>query len=164
MLYPDTKKCIEDTNFAEFYRLPIDWRSPLGYLVVMASVQIEVFYMMLIAACVIALGVGAYLYVVASCKCIKGSLFAIGRSGNRNNFFDQFNEFIQFHTRVKQLSRKWCAISNLQTALTKGVSIFHRWISMYAGIIQAFISILFVWSLVTISGELLMLQIQIVKC
>lgn len=60
-------------------------------------------YMAFIAACVLALTMGSYLYFVASSECIKGSLLAIDQSANQN-IFEQFIEFIEFHSLVKQLS------------------------------------------------------------
>lgn len=62
---------------------------------------------MLIGACVIALGIGSYLCFMASNKCMKGSLFAIGQSTNdkpNQHILDQFVEFMQFHAQIKQLS------------------------------------------------------------
>lgn len=57
----------------------------------------------------IALGIGCYLYTIAASKCIKGSQFLIGRCTTKHtnqNILDQFIEFIEFHSNVKQLSRR----------------------------------------------------------
>lgn len=90
-------------------RFPFDWKTPLGYLVAIALEYVVVSYVLLIAACLIIFGISAYLYIIALSKCIKGSLFAIGRrTQNKRNrhISDRFIEFAQFHGQVKQLSTK----------------------------------------------------------
>lgn len=71
-------------------------------------------YMLAIAASIIALALGAYIYMIAANKCIKGNLLSIGHRANRigrsnpctdqSDLMEQFIEFIQFQSAVKQLS------------------------------------------------------------
>lgn len=64
-------------------------------------------YIALIGACVIALAIGSFLYIIASSECIKGNLLSIDRCAKTNqNILEQFTEFIEFHSLVKQFSRK----------------------------------------------------------
>lgn len=66
-------------------------------------------YGLKIGACVIALGFGTYLYGISFSKCIKHNLFAINRSAQdeteRNEIWNQLIEFIEFHSRAKQLRK-----------------------------------------------------------
>lgn len=92
-----------------FCRFPFDWRNPLGYLIALALQCVVVSYLLLVGSCGMALAIGSYLYFMASNKCIKGNLLSINQwtGGNKNSqqISNQFIEFIQFHSRVKQLSK-----------------------------------------------------------
>lgn len=67
-------------------------------------------YALKVAACILALSIGFYLYAMAMCKCIRQKLFAIGQNSKASarikhiRIWDQLIEFIEFHSRVKQLS------------------------------------------------------------
>lgn len=74
-------------------------------------------YVVRIVACILALGVGVYVYLIGANKCMKSNLFSIGRCAssdddddddhtNESDLLEQFIEFIQFQALVKQLSRK----------------------------------------------------------
>lgn len=89
-------------------RFPFEWKNPLGYLIAIGIQYAITAYGVLIGACIISLGIGSFLYVIASTKCIRGNLFAINRCTNdsdKQHIWDQFIEFIQYHSRVKQFSR-----------------------------------------------------------
>lgn len=134
-------------------------------------------YVVLIAACVICLGFGSYLYCIVTSKCIKGSLLSIGRcNNNQKAIFNQFIEFIKFHSHVKQLSKiphqrisfrdeyiKEILLKMLQNLKKPNSSFFYRWISKYLDIIEPFLTLLFLWSLITICGAFLMIQTQLVQ-
>lgn len=67
-----------------------------------------ILYMATIGASVMALAIGSYLYFTAASKCIKESLLSIGCCATANanqHILAQIVEFIQFHSRVKQLSK-----------------------------------------------------------
>lgn len=68
-------------------------------------------YMFGFAACILALSIGFYLYMIAMGKCIKGNLIAISQTGNaknnRNLMLKQIIDFIAFDTSVKQLRKIW---------------------------------------------------------
>lgn len=113
-----------------------------------------------IGACAFALGIGCYFYLIASNKCIKGSLFSISRR-TEQNISDQFIEFIQFHSRVKQLSANDKIVKIFSKKLILNLT---RWLSNYSDIIQPILMILFIWGLVTICGAFLMIQVLVVEC
>lgn len=61
----------------------------------------------MVGGCVLALGIGSFLYAIASSECLKRCLFSIGHcvdSESKQNISEQLIEFIDFHTLVKQLS------------------------------------------------------------
>lgn len=101
-------------------------------------------YALLIGASVVALAIGSYVYFMAMNKCIKQSLFNIDQSSHakidRNETLGQIGGFIELHSDV------------------------NRFINAFSDIFEAFITILFIWSLVTICGALLLIQVQLVKC
>lgn len=87
-------------------RLPFDWRNPLTYLVAIGIQYAMTSYAVKIGACVIALGISSFLYVIASSKCFKENLSSIDTIDkiDQNTIWDQFIEFIEFHSHMKQLS------------------------------------------------------------
>lgn len=97
-------------NFCDSDRFPVDWKNPLGYLIVIIYEYVVVSYICLIGASIIALGIGSFLQMIAASKCIKGSLFAIGQCRNsktNQHILDKLIVFIQFDARVKELSLEW---------------------------------------------------------
>lgn len=90
-------------------RLPFDWKTPPGYLVAIAIQYTMISYAAIIGSSVTTFGIGTYLYVIASCECIKENLLSMRMTnGNDANgeSVEQLIEFIQFHSLVKQLRRK----------------------------------------------------------
>lgn len=64
-------------------------------------------YIVMIGGCVLALGIGSFIYAIASSECLKRCLSSIGHCANieRNrNISEQLIEFINFQTAIKQLS------------------------------------------------------------
>lgn len=91
------------------WRFPFDWKNLLGYLIAISLECMVISYAMLIGTGTLTFGVASYSYLIASSKCIKGSLFAIGRCTNdkaKQHILDRFIEFMQFHSQAKQLSAK----------------------------------------------------------
>lgn len=90
-------------------RFPFDWKTPLGFLIAMGAQYTVLSYLTMIGGCVLVLGIGTFLYLMTMSKCIKSCLFAIGRNAelksNRTHIEEQLIEFIQYHSRVKQLSK-----------------------------------------------------------
>lgn len=76
------------------------------------AVQYMLFaYLLYVAACVLVLAFGSFLYAMAMTKCIEENLFAIGKSTQAKvkqteqiELWEQLIEYIEFHSRAKQLS------------------------------------------------------------
>lgn len=90
-------------------RFPFDWKNPFGFFMATTLQYILASYGLFIGVCILALAIGVYLFGNAMSKCIKEILFAISEHSNaeidRSVLLEQFIEFIQYHSRVKQLSR-----------------------------------------------------------
>lgn len=69
-------------------------------------------YAAIIGACDITMAVGSYLYGIAMSECVKGTLNEINRhvhdKTNKARIVEEIIEFVQFHSRVKQLSKTYC--------------------------------------------------------
>lgn len=80
----------------------------MGYTVALGIQFVILSYAMTIAASDMALAIGSYLYAIAASKCIKQDLMDISQSArdkrDQNRIRKQIFKFIDFHTRVKQLS------------------------------------------------------------
>lgn len=157
-------------HFSVCKRLPFVWRNPLGFSVAIAIQYTMMSYAAMIGACIIAFAFGFYLYTTAMTKCIQGSLFHINRSAqsknNRKNIHEQLAEFIRFHSRVKQLSftenfDKFYLENYLHWIWNVDQS--NSYVSNFSDFFQHFLTLLFGWSLVTICGVLLKIQVDIVK-
>lgn len=65
-------------------------------------------YWLFIGACVLSLAFGSHSYVIAMDECIKENLCAISQNlqdeTKQNQILEQLIEFVEFHSRVKQLS------------------------------------------------------------
>lgn len=97
-------------------RFPFDWQNPFGFFVAIAIEYGICLYMAVIGAGVLVLAIGCYLYAVRMAECIKVLLFDITQSAgaDETNLMKQLVDFIEFHSRAKQLSSssgKWHATS-----------------------------------------------------
>lgn len=74
----------------------------------MAIESIIIEYMVMIGGCLIAFAFGNYLYMMASSKCVKQTIFDVIRctGGARTNrqILERFIEYVDTYTTVKQLS------------------------------------------------------------
>ena len=89
--------------------MPFDWRNPVGFVIAMSMLYIMFSCIMKIAACVIALAVGSYLYAIADSKCLQRILSAVDQSSQlkaeRKHIRKQLVDLMQYHSNVKQLSK-----------------------------------------------------------
>lgn len=68
-------------------------------------------YALKIGTCIVALGIGSYLYFIAMSKCIKQNLFAVSQrcrleiesEAERKLIWNQIIEYIEFDSSVKRL-------------------------------------------------------------
>lgn len=90
-------------------RFPFNWRSPFEYLIAVIMEYTMLSYSLKIPACTISLGFGSYLVGIAASKCLKQCIFSINRSTATTVdgvlIFEQFAEFIEFHSQIKRLSK-----------------------------------------------------------
>lgn len=127
-------------------------------------------YALTIGPCIIAFAVGSYHFTMAMNKCIKMSLFGINQHSNaevdRPILLGQLDELIELHSSAKQLSEMRFKINLSLEWHTQNKDIsssfIFRFISDFTNLFEIFITTLFVWSLVTICGALLMIQYQFV--
>lgn len=119
------------------------------------------------AACLVALGFGSFLIAMASSRCLKGCLYSISQNtkpkANLKRVLGHFIEFIELHTHVKQLSEYnlWHILSNTQYMADSFTNF--RLVRQFSYIFQPMLAALFLWSLVTICGALLIMQIELVE-
>lgn len=88
--------------------MPFDWKNPCGFLAAIAILYGMLTCVALIGGSVLILAIGFYIYQLAVSKCIKENLCAIEESSRikteRQLIRGQLIEFIEFHTKAKQLS------------------------------------------------------------
>lgn len=151
-------------------RFPFDWKNPLGFAIAI-GVQHKTFtYLVYIGACVLALGFGCYSYLMAMAECIKQNLCAIRRnirkSRQKKHLWEQLKEFIEFHSRAKQL-RMNCCIKQINLYQIKITMLFNwtpRMVQDFSDVFQHFVLIVFVWSLIEICSAMLQLQTVWFSC
>lgn len=120
----------------------------------------------MIGACILSFAFGFYFNAIAMSKIIKGNLFSISKIIDANLINEQltlkqFAEFIELHSFVKQLS--WIhAIEPVLNSYQIFLSFRFSLISDFTDIFQGVLTILFMWSLITVCGALLMVQVQTV--
>ena len=89
-------------------RFPFDWKSPVRFLIAIGIHYVMLLYAIMIGACVLALAIGSYLYIIALNKCMKESLNVINQTThdkiNRIGIGKRLSEFIELHSNVKELS------------------------------------------------------------
>lgn len=66
-------------------------------------------YDLMMESCLLNLSIGFFLLIMAMTKVIKQSLYSIGESvkvgQNQTSIMKQLTQFIEYHSRVKQLSK-----------------------------------------------------------
>lgn len=95
-------------------RIPFESKNPFGFLIAVTLQYIIVGYELSVIACMLSLGIGAFMFAIASTEEINRSLNDFnkvmngdgqGSSDNRSYFLEQFSTFIVAHSTVKQLRR-----------------------------------------------------------
>lgn len=153
------------------WRFPFDWKSSCGYLIAVGIQCAIMLYATMLGVCIIAFPVGSYLYVMAMVKCINKMLITINQltKDHRKKYriFQQLVEFIQFHTYVKQLSVSCECEIFFFTAVVKLIffcsNLFRIIIAGFWDVFKHICNLLFIWSLVTVCGTLLLVQTELVR-
>lgn len=159
------------TGISELQRLPFDWRNPFGYFVVIGFQYAMLSYLLLISACFVYLSIGSYIYITASIKCMKCSLFSIGRCAstadydddhiNQTELLERFTELIQFQSFERELSTKY-KFPNFLPQWQPSESVIFRSLQAFSDLFKGYFTALFLWSLSSMCGSLLMIQMQMV--
>lgn len=87
-------------------RFPFNTNNPVGYSVAVFIQYFTVGYQFLFLACVIPLGIGAFLFEITMAKEVKNDLIAINEDAKIDDqqvqIFKQLTEFIQIHLILKR--------------------------------------------------------------
>lgn len=90
------------------YRLPFDWKTPSGFLIALSIQSILSICVMVTLECLAIFGLGTCLMLFPLTKDMKNNLRTIShdarRKKNRSKIIKQFSQFIQFHSKLIQLS------------------------------------------------------------
>lgn len=110
------------------HRFPFNWKCPFGYLVAVILQWISFTYICLVMMIMIAVGIGAFVFMTAFTKDIQCILHAIDENSRfkrkRRLISLQFVEFIDLYWDVKQLSKytfeavEWLKSSVLYSTVT----------------------------------------------
>lgn len=122
--------------------------------------------MTIIGAGVLVLAVGAFLYAVEMIKCVKDALLEFSQSKsdtNHKRILKLLADFIEFHTREKELSNFFVG-QYKENKTFQFQMVDFRLFSDFSDIYQNILAILFIWSMITMCGAMLMIQIGIVEC
>lgn len=109
--------------------------------------------------------VECFLYSLAMTKCTKQNLFLISQYGTKtkkSKILEQFTEFIQFHSRAKQLSL-FSYYKQIARFSHEFIQNSPRTVTNFADIFQHFLMITFAWSLLSISVAMFMVQLEFVE-
>lgn len=108
-------------------------------------------------------GIGSYLYVMTMAGDIEGTLSRINESAkkkrNRISTVEKFTGFIELESTAKKLSPQ----SHWHATLCNCKFFAFRLIEAFSELYKPMLAVLFLWSLITISGALLLFQMGIVE-
>ena len=97
--------------FFSIQRTPFDSKNPIGFIIAITFQYITIAYGLHVIACVLSLGIGAFMFAMASTEEIKFALNTFNKvvndqitPDNRLFILQQFAVFIHAHSIVKQLS------------------------------------------------------------
>lgn len=96
------------------FRLPYDWKSPIGYLVAIFAQFLSIRFPIQYIGFFFAFAFSAFMFGISSVKDLKDKLHSInGMTGNkksRRKMYKKFSEFIRTHANTKQLS-EWSTLN-----------------------------------------------------
>lgn len=146
-----------------------DTQNPIGFTTAITLQYIAVSYLLHVTACVLSIGVGAYIFAIATTKEIERAvndfnIVAKGRTTAANHAFlmSQFSVFIDAHSTVKQLSKLFLK-AQTANASSKQFQCIFRIATNFSDVFQPIFMVLFSWCIIAISGLMLLIQIEIVK-
>lgn len=124
-------------------------------------------YAFVVVAAGAAFGTGGFLLAVSIIEDIKSILKSVNKDAkSRKNYsktLNRFSDFIKIHSILKQLS---CESHNsffLDQRIITFYRNFARFIHGFVRIFQPMLVAIFMWSMVTICGTMLMFQVELVE-
>lgn len=89
--------------------MPVDWRTPSGYLVSFAIEFLATYYVVISCTCNVCFPVGACCFLIAFADDIKDELHDLNeynqtKDHRTKEFYSKFCHLIEFHSIAKQLS------------------------------------------------------------
>lgn len=145
-------------------RFPFDTdSSPIGYLIGVISEYVIFGYEYCVIACSLALGMGIFWFAISVTKEIQHTLHSINRKTRANKLRPNqmkilFMEFIHAHAAIKRYAFQ----SFEQRKNVSSTIVDFRVLRNVSNIFQPILMSLFTWSLLAISGALLMIQVELV--
>lgn len=89
-------------------RFPFDWKNPVGYIAAIAALILLAEHMVLYIGCFLVLSLGSIIFEITLVKDLKHQLHSINKMAkhrkSRKDIYKTLSEFIEIHTRTKQLS------------------------------------------------------------
>lgn len=150
-------------------RLPFDWKTPITYLMALAIMYVVLIHVYIFASAAISFEIGSYLWVVEFIEDIKHDTESINKIAksrrNRWQTMQRLRDSIEFHCHIKQfsicfLNFRW----NIRISTVWSWPDFtkFRLVRNVSNIGEPMLTAVFSWSLVTICGTLLIVQMQLV--
>lgn len=95
--------------FVYVSRMPVDWKTPSGYLISFAIEFVAAYYVAISCTCNVSFPVGACCFLIAFAKDIKEELRILNDCSKNDGscqirFYQQFRNLIEFHSIAKRLS------------------------------------------------------------
>lgn len=155
-----------------FGRFPFEWKNPFGFLIAFALQYIMLSFALKIGVCVLALAIGLYVYAMAAAKCINKNLLDISRScrlngvgieSDRKIIWDRLVGHIEYDSSMKRWAMRRNLFLSLKLINDRLLRFSIRLVNDFSYIYKHFITILFSWSLTSICGAMLAVQVQVVK-
>lgn len=151
-----------------FSRFPFNWENPMGYLVAVSFQFIAFSYCFRIVSCGTFFGFGCSLLALSSIdKIIKDELKFIDENAKiQQNYLlalNRISDYVEDHHNIKRFVCFGSVLPNLSIKYYKVHAIFFRIADDFAHLYEPVHLVLFLWSLTSICGIMLLIQMQIVK-
>lgn len=159
------------------HRLPFNWKTPIGYMIALAS-EWAIIHSAILTAAIFVFFVGSAWLIICLIKDITNDLSELNITGtslhSRRELRERFCYIIQFYSDAKQLSvalktfdyANNINIYNIRTNhfLSSWNSIYflHRFVDEFSQIYEFLLISFFLWSLLSIASSLLVILSQIV--
>lgn len=149
------------------FRLPINWRTPLRYLLVLICESGCVFMLTVVWSAFMCFFIGSSWILISLVEDITNDLSLLIRVKDTDSLREMKNDFyniIQHHSNAKQLSekRKKKSFHKTMKKFFKFLFISFRAANELSSIYEFIITGLFVWTTLTICSSLLVFEVTIV--